>query len=152
MFTKYAGVVFGLIGAITIVVIGVVLASREQLSAGLIGGVALISLLITVVIAAGAGRQAIHQSRNATIEGAIVGFFMTLGTIISNMTVAASPAYEKVLNNLPSGEGSLQITGFELSPGSVIGSLLINVLIATAVATVAGRFFGGKKVKGVSIA
>lgn len=150
MFTKYTGVIFGLIGAITIIVIGGILALQGQLSTGLIAGVALISLLITIVIAAVVGRQATQHGRNATIEGAIVGFFMTLGTVISNMMVATSPAYEKVINNLPSGEGSLQITGFELSPGSVIGSLLINVLIATVVATIAGRFFGGKKVRGVS--
>jgi len=129
---KHTGIVLGLIGGVIIVVSGILLALQSQISLVLIGAAALFPLLVICIVALAAGRQAHLKEQNVTVEGTIVGVLITLGLLISNVIITTSPAYETAINNLPAEGESLQITGFELSPGSVVVSLLINVLIATA--------------------
>jgi hypothetical protein len=129
---------YGVAGSALVIVAGITLSAQASLSLNSLLVLSAASLLILLLAAAIAGWKARREGSKPSLAGAIVGGLIAIGMMIGNSLLVASPAYQQVLANAASENGT-GLTGFTPTIGSVLSTLLINILLGTIGAAVGAR-------------
>jgi Na+/proline symporter len=127
---KQTGFLFGVLGILVMLIASILLALQPQIALNTLMIAAVAPLAIILVFAGLVGWLSHRFNNNPTLNGALAGGLIALGSLLGNIIISSSHAYSQALNNLPQNQ-DVQLTGFNWSPSSIVTTFLVSILLGT---------------------